>query len=207
MLWLNHSCVLRQFFGNINHCWPFSIFSIQYSILFNFPMSCKSILCSKMIKTSMLTLYSQHLCALVYSDCTGQKLEVDGWMFGWFHDCTYSKSTCGANKGSINTRLWWLFASMHWTIIDDGEQVWGIHSKSEEKNWRKIQNRTLTFRLYGMRGRIIGFLQLLRELVPLLCPETMTPKRFLAFAMMVIIIMIMMIMLKYNNLHCHHDYD
>ena len=29
MCWLNHSCVLRQFLGKINHCWRFSIFSIQ----------------------------------------------------------------------------------------------------------------------------------------------------------------------------------
>ena len=29
MFWLNHSCVLRQFFGQINHCRCFSMFSIQ----------------------------------------------------------------------------------------------------------------------------------------------------------------------------------
>ena len=28
MIRLNHSCVLRQFFGKTNHCWHFSMFSI-----------------------------------------------------------------------------------------------------------------------------------------------------------------------------------
>ena len=39
MFWLNHSCVLRQFFGKINHWW-----SVFHTIYKSFPMSSKSIL-------------------------------------------------------------------------------------------------------------------------------------------------------------------
>ena len=37
MFWLNHSCFLRQFFCKINHCWRFSMFSIQFTTVSQCP--------------------------------------------------------------------------------------------------------------------------------------------------------------------------
>ena len=47
MFWLNHSCVLRQFFGNFNHCWRFSMFSIQSTTVSQYPAKLFS--CSKIL--------------------------------------------------------------------------------------------------------------------------------------------------------------
>ena len=54
MFWLNHRCVLRQFFGQINHCWRFSMFSIQVSTVFQYPP--KAFLDNKILIVPILNL-------------------------------------------------------------------------------------------------------------------------------------------------------
>ena len=40
MLWLDHSCVLRQFLGQINHCWRFPMFSTQSTTVLKLLLHC-----------------------------------------------------------------------------------------------------------------------------------------------------------------------
>ena len=40
MLWLDHSCVLRQFLGKINHCWRFPMFSTQSTTVLKLLLHC-----------------------------------------------------------------------------------------------------------------------------------------------------------------------
>ena len=105
MFWLNHSCVLRQFFDKINHCYRF--LNVFHAIYNSFPISCKSILWSKITKTFKVDFSAATLpfCCCVYRLYCLKALI--GWAVGRaeISACSYSQSTCGAIKRS---GIWWL---------------------------------------------------------------------------------------------------
>ena len=62
--------------------------NVFHSIYNSFPMSCKSILWSKIINPAMLTLWSQRVNAFVYRLYRSKAISgwVDGWM-DWISPC------------------------------------------------------------------------------------------------------------------------